>query len=204
MLPEESPTPESAHITPTSATMASGPQPDPVAERVEAAALRLGVNPLVDWATRLLTGAAQPDDDGDPSIELLGGMPALEPWMARVWAAQVLLHRWHHAAAPAVVTGLSDEAWQVRSVCLKVAALRDITDAELTVVSRLDDPEPSVRVEAATTLGELGSVDTSGTMIGLNNAVMSTDSVMADAAERALERLAERFDRPDVRPASQY
>lgn len=199
VLPENAPTNEPAPLT-----SPSGPSPDPVAVRVEDAARKLGANPLIDWATRLLSGTASPQDDGDPDIELLGGMPALEDWMARVWAAQVLLHRWHHAAAPAVLAGLDDEAWQVRSVCVKVAALRGITEAELTVVTRLDDPEPTVRVDAATALGELGSVDTSGTVIGLGNAVMSTDSAMADAAERALERLAERFDRPDIRPSSQY
>lgn len=177
---------------------------DPVADRIQTAAEQLGTNPLIDWAVRLLSGQSRPGDAADPDITLLGGMEALEDWMARVWAAQVLLHRWHHAAEPAVAQGLEDEVWQVRTVCLEVAALRKLTALEPHVSHMVDDPAPQVRSSAAQTLGELGSVNSSDTVTVLGEAVMSPDSVVADAAERALERLAERFDRPDIRTASRY
>lgn len=177
---------------------------DPVATRINAAAQELGNNPLVDWASRLLTGEATPGDDGDPDITLLGGMDAVEDYMARVWAAQALVHVWHHQAASAVAEALNDEAWQVRAVALQVIATHEISGLTADVVELTQDVHPQVRSAAVATLGVIARPSDEQAIAALNSAVTSTDSVVADAAETALNRIADAHDRADLRASPRY
>ncbi|NIH71079.1 MULTISPECIES: HEAT repeat domain-containing protein [Auritidibacter] len=172
--------------------------------RIHDAAETLGTNPLLDWVCRLLDGRARHGADGDPDIAVLGGMEAVEDWMGRVWAAQTLLELWHHTATTSVITALNDPAWQVRVIAVEVAGYRDLNEATDTLLDLLDDPTPQVRSQAATALGEIISAENESALKALNSAVTSTDSVMADAAESALNRVAERFDRSDLRPSPRY
>jgi HEAT repeat protein len=181
---------------------------------VAAAVEGLGAVPLADWAVRLLAGQARPGDPGDPDIALIRGEAAaldpalaLDPHLPRWLGARVLVHQWHPRAAGAVVAGLADESPAVRGMCCRILAehgARDLPDpaaAASAVEPLLADPEPQVRSAAAEALGEVGGPDAAEALQGL---LMATDSVLAAAAEEALDRLADRLQRPDLRAEPEY
>lgn len=183
---------------------------------VRAAVEQVGDVQLAQWGVRLLTGQAQPGDAGDPDIALIRGEAdaldpglALDPHLSRWLGARVLLHHWHPRAAAAVIGGLGDGSAAVRALCCRIVAARgaaepgagDLGGAAGTVESLLDDPDPRVRSAAARALGEVGGVGSAASLEGL---MMDPDTVLAGAAEEALERLAERHQRPDLRPEPEY
>ncbi|MEU3847875.1 HEAT repeat domain-containing protein [Micrococcus terreus] len=181
---------------------ASGAERD--AAMIRAAADTLGEARLADWAVRLLTGAARVGDPADPDPVLIGAVPGWMPYWSRVWGARVLLHVWPSRAGvaeSAVLAGLSDEEWRVRVLCAQITAVHGVRGAEETLMTLTGDPVPHVRSAAARALGEVGSDRAAPT---LDQLMMDPDSVLADAAETALARLAERLDRPDLRPDSEY
>lgn len=181
---------------------ASGAQRD--AAMIRAAADTLGEARLADWAVRLLTGAARVGDPADPDPALIGAVTGWMPYWSRVWGARVLLHVWPARAGvaeSAVLAGLADEEWRVRVLCAQITAVHGVRGAEETLVQLTGDPVPHVRSAAARALGEVGSDRAVPT---LDQLMMDPDSVLADAAETALARLAERLDRPDLRPDTEY
>lgn len=181
---------------------ASGAQRD--AAMIRAAADTLGEARLADWAVRLLTGAARVGDPADPDPALIGAVTGWMPYWSRVWGARVLLHVWPARAGvaeSAVLAGLADEEWRVRVLCAQITAVHGVRGAEETLMTLTGDPVPHVRSAAARALGEVGSDRAVPT---LDQLMMDPDSVLADAAETALARLAERLDRPDLRPDTEY
>src|SRR5690625_1939753 len=121
----------------------------PVSTRIAQAVETLGYTTLVDWAMRLLSGETTPDAESDPDIKLLGGMDAIEPYMARVWAGQALLHAWHHQATDAVQTALADEDWQVRELAVQLLGHPQLPFVDELVLLLADDAYPYVRLAAA-------------------------------------------------------
>ena len=181
---------------------ASGAERD--AAMIRAAADTLGEARLADWAVRLLTGAARVGDPADPDPVLIGAVPGWMPYWSRVWGARVLLNVWPSRAGvaeSAVLAGLTDEEWRVRVLCAQITAVHGVRGAEETLMTLTGDPVPHVRSAATRALGEVGSDRAVPT---LDQLMMDPDSVLADAAETALARLAERLDRPDLRPDSEY
>lgn len=178
---------------------------------VGAALEQVGGQRLADWAVRLLTGQARPGDPQDPDIALIRPEPseldpelAADPHLSRWLGARVLLHHWHRRAAPAVLGGLADESPAVRRSCCRIVAVQgapELAAAAGTVESLLGDPDPRVRSEAAAALGEVGGERAAVPLQGL---LMDPDSVLAGAAEIALERLAARHSRPDLRAEPEY
>lgn len=178
---------------------------------VATAVEQLGGHRLADWAVRLLTGQAQPGDPGDPDIALIRGDAthvdpelALDPHLPRWLGARVLQHHWHPRAAQAVMAGLSDESPGVRQECCRIVAAQgapELVSAAGTLESLLGDPEPRVRSAATLALGEVGGERVA---TALQVLLMDPDSVLAGAAEDALERLAERHSRPDLRAEPEY
>ena len=65
----------------------------------------------------------------------------------------------------------------------------------------LTDPDPRVRSAAAQALGAVGRESAARALNGL---LMDPDSVLASAAEDALVQIADRLDRPDLRPRTDY
>ena len=55
-----------------------------------------------------------------------GGEPGPGHWL-RVWAARGLLYAWHGSARAAVESSLTDEAWRVREMALRVVAERGLS-----------------------------------------------------------------------------
>ena len=176
----------------------------PVTTRIAAAVETLGYTTLVDWAMRLLSGEATPGDESDPDIKLLGGMDAIEPYMARVWAGQALLHAWHHKAAPAVQTALHDEDWQVREIAAELVRHHKLELAPDVIELLSDDAYPHVRIAAAEALGVIATPQHDQAIDRLQRLVVDPNSVLAAAAEDALGEIAKRHNRPDLAIASRY
>lgn len=174
--------------------------------RAAAAARELGARELADWCAEILTGALDlTDQDRHDPVWLAGrawtswGAPSswtsrgLDHW-PRTWAARMLLHAWDPVAAPAVAQGLGDEAWRVREMCAKVAARYELAEAAPACTELAGtDSVPRVRLACLRALAVVGEVEHAPAVLaGLRDA----DPSVVRAAERALERMEERLDRP--------
>lgn len=176
----------------------------PVTTRIAAAVETLGYTTLVDWAMRLLSGETSPGAEQDPDIALLGGMDAIEPYMARVWAGQALLQAWHHKADDAVQLALDDDAWQVREIAAQLAAHHELVYTAELVQLLTDDAYPHVRIAAAKALGAVATPQDDQAIDRLQRLVMDPNSALAAAAEDALRAIADRHNRPDLAVAPRY
>jgi HEAT repeat protein len=105
------------------------------------------------------------------------------------------------ARPAAVLAGLDNEDWQVREVSCRVAGSQGIAEAAGPLERLLADPDPRVRSAAAQALGAVGRESAARALNGL---LMDPDSVLASAAEDALVQIADRLDRPDLRPRTDY
>jgi hypothetical protein len=126
-------------------------------ESIEQECARRGKDAVVAGCMELLGG-------GDADAELilaLGGPPARgvvtgevpqQDYWLRVWATRGLLWAWDDVAVGSVDVALSDDAWRVREMALKVVARHRLEDALLKVADLQDDPVPRVRAAAARAL----------------------------------------------------
>lgn len=176
----------------------------PVTVRIAAAVETLGYTTLVDWAMRLLSGETMPGAEADPDIELLGGMDAIEPYMGRVWAGQALLHAWHHKAASAVETALTDDEWQVREVAAELVGYHKLEAVASLVELLANDAYPQVRIAAANALGVTATPQHDTAIDRMQRLVVDPNTLLAAAAEDALGEIAKRHNRPDLAIASRY
>ncbi|GAA4115462.1 HEAT repeat domain-containing protein [Enteractinococcus coprophilus] len=175
-----------------------------VTTRVATAVETLGYPTLVDWAMRLLSQETPPNAEHDPDIKLLGGMEAIEPYMARVWAGQALLHAWHHKAEDAVVVALDDDDWQVREIAAQLVARHELKHVDKLVELLTDDAYPHVRIAAARAIGVTATPQHDVAIDRLQRLVMDPNSFLSAAAEDALGEIAKRHNRPDLATAPRY
>jgi hypothetical protein len=132
---------------------------------IEAESKRQGRGAFVSGCIALLAGR-----EADPKLILaLGGRPARwaagfdEPpgpayWL-RVWAARGLLWAWHDKAVPSVLEALTDDAWRVREMAVRVVIRHHVGDA-LPIVKRLQkDPNARVRRAAERAVVQLSDGD---------------------------------------------
>jgi len=168
-------------------------------DRVRDACARYGEAVIALWCADLLAGRAGFDDPAHPSIVWLGGPTAeaiiakrLKPdYWPRVWGARGLLYAWTPAAAPAVVAGLGDESWRVQEMSLKVVRLRELGEAaEVAAVLTADEIE-RVRKAAVRALARIGEAEHAEAIRD-----MLDDPFVRYDAERALEEMRRRLDRP--------
>lgn len=133
---------------------------------VRAAEAALGRSVLIDWCLDLLTGRVPGADPTSPSLRWIGGD-----------AAGTDLHR-DHWARPDL--DYWPRVWAAR-------ALRYVWEAvaEPAVIAGFDDPAWRVREHCCALAGSHQIADAADRLAAL-----------ADAAESALRRLAERLDRP--------
>ena len=123
---------------------------------------------------------------------MLAGTGDWKPYWSRVWAARGLLYVWDDCAAPAVLAGLTDPAWRVAEMCLKVAARRDLPAGDEAV--RLARHElPRVRAAALRALGAAGDVEH---VPAVRGALEDDAEEVRAAAARALDRMRTRLDLP--------
>lgn len=173
-------------------------------ERVAAAVRRWGDTEVVDRCIAILESDpafAVVDDLRDLAMVLGevdrdwldGGKPPGHRYWARVWAARAMLYVWDDRAAPAVVRAVIDEHWRVREMAAKVITARELPDAGDRVATVTADPVPRVRAAACRALGVVGEGEHAGP---LQDAAEDADPMVAAAADRALDSLARRLDRP--------
>lgn len=109
---------------------------------------------VVEGCRSLLRG-----EDVDTDLLLaLGGPPARwartgtapgPDYWTRVWAARALLWVWDDAALPEITGALTDEAWRVREMALRVVARHGLGDLIEEVAMRQADPRPRVAAAAS-------------------------------------------------------
>lgn len=68
-------------------------------------------------------------------------------WL-RVWGARGLLWAWDGSATGEISSGLVDESWHVREMCLTVVARHLVDDLLEDVAGCREDPVPRVRTAA--------------------------------------------------------
>lgn len=176
----------------------------PPGDRADAAAEAVGREVLTGWCSDLLAGRARWGAADRPDIGWVGGRAA-GSWGApdhltdetgywyRVWAARTLLHVWDDASAPEVVAALHHPAWRVREMCAKVAARWEVAAAADSCLELLDDDTPRVRAAAVRVLGITGEAEHAE---GVRRSLRDPERTVRDAAERALQLLQDRLDRP--------
>lgn len=131
----------------------------PIAERVEQAAAHFGDADLISRAIGLLEGRNEGEEmllfaGGRHAQGILDGAPAL--YWPELWGARIFLYRWDASAAPAVVSGVTNQAWRVREMCLRVCALRSVGDTSI-FTARLSDPNARVRAAAIRAIAAVGT-----------------------------------------------
>jgi HEAT repeat protein len=85
-----------------------------------------------------------------------GGAPGPDYWL-RVWAARGLLWVWDDDAAPYIIAALSDDAWRVREIAVKVARRHELVDAVPVLIGLRDDPNARVSKAAEQAVARLRS-----------------------------------------------
>lgn len=134
-------------------------------ESIEAECHRRGRENLVSGCIDLLLSqGADPDlivALGGPSASwaVTGGAGGPDYWL-RVWAARGLNYAWDDSATSALSTAMSDPAWRVREMALKVVARHRLVDLRPEVSDLLDDPVPRVRAAAERATARIESADT--------------------------------------------
>lgn len=133
----------------------------PTEQRIEAAAAHWSEREVVDRALALIGGLSAGDEfllivGGRHAEGVLAGAPVL--YWPELWGTRALLYVWDDSAAVAVSAALTNQAWRVREMAARVAAVRDLPVAE-TLRALLTDDVPRVRAAAARALGALGSPD---------------------------------------------
>ena len=141
----------------------------PLGSRIAAAIDRFGEADTVDRAIELLAGANAGDEfllfvGGEHARGVLDGAPAL--YWPELWGARTLLYVWSEKAAPVVITGLSNQAWRVREMSVRVALERRLDVAE-TLVELTADSSPRVRAAAVRALGSLGTAEHAERIVAL-------------------------------------
>lgn len=131
----------------------------PIAERVELAAAHFGEAELISRAIGLLEGRNEGEEmllfaGGRHAQGILDGAPAL--YWPELWGARIFLYRWDASAVASVISGMSNQAWRVREMCLRVCALRMVGDVP-AFAARLSDPNARVRAAAIRAIAAVGA-----------------------------------------------
>ncbi len=95
---------------------------------------------------------------GPPARWVVTGEPSGPPYWLRVWAARGLLWAWDDVALQSLEAALSDEAWRVREMALRVVARHKLENTLLTVVELQEDPAARVRAAASRALMRISSM----------------------------------------------
>ena len=112
-----------------------------------------------------------------------GEAPGPDYWL-RVWAVRGLLWAWDDAALTSIVTALSDDAWRVREMALRVVAKHRLSDAATAVASLRDDPNSRVASAASRTLARLHTSSPTDRAADSVTCVMSSSRTRHELAQR--------------------
>ncbi len=134
----------------------------PIEQRIAAAVAELSEPVVVQRAISLIAGNNEGEQflltvGGEHARGILDGAPVL--YWPELWGTRALLYVWDQSAAEAVNAALHNQAWRVREMAARVAAVRQL-DAVPTLVGLLTDETARVRAAAARALGTLGTLET--------------------------------------------
>jgi HEAT repeat protein len=152
----------------------------------------IGTSGVVSLACDLLSGGDRAA--WEPELVYLNGLTDTAGWPTlwpRVWGARALLYVWDPSAIPAVVAGLSDEAWRVAEMCLKVATRHEVAEAADQAVGYTSHELARVRSNAVRLLGVAGEHEH---LDAVHQRLADDDESVRRHAARALERLEGRLD----------
>ena len=164
----------------------------PVGTLVEELEHQIGTEAVVSLACDLLSGGDR--SLREPELVYLNGLGDTTGWpelWPRVWGARALLYVWDPSAIPTVVAGLSDEAWRVAEMCLKVATRHEVAEAADDAVRLTTHELPRVRANAVRLLGMAGEHEH---LPVVQDRLVDDDEAVRRHAARALERLERRLD----------
>ena len=174
--------------------------------RAAAAAQALGMAELAHWCADVLTGTLDlvEQDRHDPrwiAGKAWTGWGDPQSWTRRdlahwprVWAARTLLHAWDPVAAPALEVGLRDPAWRVREMSSKVVARYEVGPAAPACADCAEgDAVPRVRIASLRALAVVGESEHAPAVLAC---LRHEDPAVIRAAERAVEQMEARLDRP--------
>lgn len=133
----------------------------PIEQRIAAAVKELGEPTVVLRAVSLIAGNNEGEEfllvvGGEHARGILDGAPVL--YWPELWGTRALLYVWDESAAVAVTAALHNQAWRVREMAARVAALRGLEVAPV-LIGMLADETPRVRAAAARALGPLGTLE---------------------------------------------
>lgn len=131
----------------------------PIEKRLAAAVAEYGENAVVLRSLSLLAGHNEGEDfllyvGGEHARGILEGAPVL--YWPELWGTRALLYVWNDSAALAVTAALNNQAWRVREMATRVAAVRGLDVAPI-LTELLADEVARVRAAAARALGVLGT-----------------------------------------------
>ncbi|MBX3098275.1 MAG: HEAT repeat domain-containing protein [Salinibacterium sp.] len=131
----------------------------PIEKRLAAVVAELGEDAVVLRALSLLAGNNEGEDfllsvGGEHARGILDGAPVL--YWPELWGTRALLYVWNDTAVEAVTAALDNQAWRVREMAARVAAVRGLA-VEGILTRLLTDDVARVRAAAARALGSVGS-----------------------------------------------
>jgi hypothetical protein len=164
-------------------------------DRIALAVGQFGEAGVAERATSLLGGNNEGEDfllwvGGRHAQGILDGAPAL--YWPEVWGARTLLYAWTDSAAPAIRTGLANQAWRVREMCCRVTAARELPFGD-TLLELLTDDVARVRGNAARALGAVGDWEQA---LELKKLLKDPELDVRKQTGAALRQLTARLGRP--------
>jgi hypothetical protein len=160
----------------------------PIEQRIAAAVERFGEAEVVTKAASLIAGNNEGEEfllivGGEHARGVLEGAPVL--YWPELWGTRTLLYAWDASAAVAVTAALHNQAWRVREMACRVAALRSLPVSD-TLVQLTTDEVPRVRAAAARALGAVGSADSEDSIRAL---LKDSDIEVRRGAQHGLDAL---------------
>lgn len=148
----------------------------PIEERIAAAVARFGEAEVVAKAASLIAGNNEGEDflllvGGEHARGILEGAPVL--YWPELWGTRALLYVWDASATVAVTAALNNQAWRVREMACRVAALRAL-DVSQELLQLTTDEVARVRAAAARALGSIGAGGTAGSAAALGSSEIET------------------------------
>ena len=132
----------------------------PIEKRLAAAVELYGEAGVVKRSVSLLAGNNEGEDfllyvGGEHAKGILDGAPVL--YWPELWGTRALLYVWDDSAVAAVRAALGNQAWRVREMGARVAAMRGL-ELVPALTELLTDEVARVRAVAARAIGDVGTL----------------------------------------------
>ena len=164
----------------------------PIEQRLAEAVRRYGEPTVVTRALSLLAGNNEGEDfllfvGGEHAKGILEGAPVL--YWPELWGTRALLYVWNASAVPGVTAALDNQAWRVREMAARVAAVRELPVGP-ALAALLEDDVARVRGAAARALGSVGALED---IDGIRPLLKDADIDVRRAAQQGIDGIRKRF-----------